>query len=110
MQRIMILAAAMFVAAPAAAQNTDYANAETNMTATANTGSPDANAAAPMNGLVTDPAMNGAPTDPAVTGMAQPTATTVPTTVVEADRGGFPWGAVGLIGLVGLLGRRRNRD
>lgn len=92
MHKMMIMIAAAALAAPAAAQQTDPANA------TGNVADLNATGDAQMNGLATDPAMAPAPatTDPAYG-----------TEPAREDRD-FPWGLLGLAGLAGLLGRKRN--
>jgi|SRR5579884_502886 len=99
----LVLAGALFVAAPAIAQNNAAAPANT---AAANEAQ--ANAAAPA------PAPAN-PTTAAVTPGEQ-NATLPPNVATPADTGatmavkthrGFPWGVLGLIGLLGLLGVRK---
>ena len=98
-----ILAGALFVAAPAIAQDNAAAPANT---AAAN--SAQANAAAPAP-------LPATPTTAAVTPGDQNT-TLPPNVATPADTGatmavkthrGFPWGVLGLIGLIGLFGVRK---
>ena len=101
--RISLLLAAALLAAPATAQNT-YDNAADPAAAAADPAVTDANAVDPANAVAADP---GPMPEPVVA----PTMMTPDTaTRADRDRGGFPWGAIGIIGLVGLLGRRRSRD
>lgn len=99
----LALAGALFVAAPAIAQNNAAAPSNT---ATVNEAQ--ANAAAPA-----PPPAN--PTTAAVTPGEQ-NATLPPNVATPADTGatmavkthrGFPWGVLGLIGLIGLFGVRK---
>jgi len=103
MHKMIIMIAAAALAVPAAAQQTDPANATGDVQ---------------MNGLATDPATAPGATDPA---MAPGTTATDPAMAPATTAGdpygtaaparqdrGFPWGLLGLAGLAGLLGRKRN--
>ena len=99
----LILAGALFVAAPAVAQ--DNAAAPGN---TVSNNGVDANAAAPAVAPAT-------PTTAAATPGTQ-SATLPPNVATPADTGatmavkthrGFPWGVLGLLGLIGLFGVRK---
>jgi hypothetical protein len=102
LSRGIILAGALFVAAPAVAQ--DNAAAPANTVADNGVDANTANAAAPTT-----------PTDAAATPGTQ-TATLPPNVATPADTGatmavkthrGFPFGVLGLLGLIGLLGVRK---
>jgi len=96
------LTAAIFVAAPAFAQN----NAATNETNVTSANEVTANAA---------PTAPPSPTTAAATpgNQAAPIPETAPPSadtgsVVIARNKTFPWGVLGLLGLIGLFGRRRS--
>ena len=93
----LILAGALFVAAPGLAQ--DNVAADNAVTAT---NSVDANVAttAPPTG---NEAMAALPAEPTAVPEAAPTDTAAP----APARRGFPWGVLGLLGLLGLLGVRK---
>jgi hypothetical protein len=90
--------AAALIAAPAAAQNTDDANATvaTNDAATTTT--------TVDNGSAYDPALNASL--PPATGDPMAPAPSEQAPARKSGGGGFPWGILGLVGLVGLFGRR----
>ena len=99
----LILAGALFVAAPAIAQDNAAAPANT----VANN-AVQANAAAPAPAPAT-------PTTAAAT-QGEQNATLPPNVATPSDTGatmavkthrGFPWGVLGLLGLIGLLGVRK---
>ena len=95
----MMIAVALAISAPAAAQDTNTAD---NAAVAANELAPvDANAVAVDPALANDVAMAPAPvttTDPAMTPEAAP--------AEDDDGGGFPWGLLGLLGLIGLIPRK----
>ena len=95
----LMIALAVAVSAPAAAQDT---NAVDNAAVAANDIAPaDANAMAVDPALANDVAMAPAPattTDPALTPETAP--------ADDDDGGGFPWGLLGLLGLIGLIPRK----
>ena len=100
----LMIAAALLVAGPAAAQDNAAVDATTNAPAAATDPAavPDANLM--MNGMTADPMAAPVATDPA----AIDPALAVP--VEDNDGGGgFPWGVLGLLGLLGLIPRRASR-
>jgi len=97
--RIMIpvtMAAALAVASPAIAQDSNNMAAEAPTTVVDNNAM-DANAAAMMP--ANDVAM--------VPEAAPPMTETYPDVAEDDDGGGFPWGVIGLLGLIGLIPRNR---
>ena len=106
----LMIAAALTISAPAAAQNandTTAANSTTVNDATmapesGNTvGTGDAVADAPVNGLTAGP---GAAPETLPPAAVDTTTEGVPAD--DNDGGGFPWGVLGLLGLVGLIPRK----
>jgi hypothetical protein len=93
----LILAGALFAAAPAMAQD--------------NAAAPDNNVAA--NSADMNAAANQAMPPPAAMTPAQPEAAPPAQNAATADAGatrthrGFPWGVLGLLGLIGLFGVRK---
>jgi MYXO-CTERM domain-containing protein len=92
------VAAALFIAAPAAAQN----NAESNATNATAANEVTANAEVATNATL-EAATPGAQAIPPST-VAQTATAPQP----QPAQRGFPWGVLGLIGLIGLFGRRRS--
>ena len=100
----LIVAGALFAAAPAVAQDNAAAPANTAVDNTV-----DANIATATQTITTTTNTTATPVDTT----AVPPETAAPadttTTTTEHERG-FPWGVLGLIGLIGLLGARKARS
>jgi hypothetical protein len=109
---LMITAAALLAAAPAAAQNeTDATGAMPE-----NTASGTVPGAGTMNNLDSDATVATGPTNGLTAGPGAAPATTQPGAVdtaygepTQRENNRFPWGLLGLLGLAGLLGRKRDR-
>jgi hypothetical protein len=91
----LIATAGVLATAPAAAQNNETAAPPAN--ATNETVTTDTNVVATNMTVEAEPALPPTASDLASEAAADR----------DEDRGGFPWGVIGLVGLIGLLGRRR---
>lgn len=102
--KLKFLIAATVIAAPASAQNSVDPAANIVAANEASTGA----AVEPANVAATDPAMGNVVAGDTVAtpapGEAVDTAYAEPER--ERDRGGFPWGVLGLLGLLGLIPRK----
>jgi MYXO-CTERM domain-containing protein len=100
-------AAALFAMSSAAFAQENTANTVNTVDPALTTTVPATNDTLDVN--VTDPLAN----DPLATAPATDPLATDPlvnTTDDDDDRGGFPWGLLGLLGLAGLLGTKRRDD
>lgn len=99
---LLVAAATLVLAAPAAAQNEAAPAVNTGETNTAAPASPTMSGTAPGTQSATVPANAAAPapTEPAPSDNTGNTAPPI--------KSSFPWGVLGVIGLVGLFGRRRS--
>lgn len=102
-QLTLLLLAGMIAATPAVAQNAAAPNEIDDPQAemvTNDTG------AATTDPIAPDPALTTPATPPTVEAPGVSDATVTPET--GENRGGFPWGLLGLLGLAGLIGRSRS--
>ena len=100
----LILAGALFAAAPAVAQDNAAAPANT---VVENTVDANSTAVTQTTTMTTNTTATPVDTTAVPPETAAPADTT--TTTTDHDRG-FPWGVLGLVGLIGLLGARKARS
>lgn len=97
---IAMIIAAGLAASPVAAQQTEPANADDSVNATAVVEPDLATGNVAVNDIIADPLALPAPAEAAPVEVAADTQR-------PARKQGFPWGILGLLGLAGLLARRR---